>query len=87
VPARRLKLPHLLTSVVVGAVAVAAVACGGDDAETEYYFCAEPVRPDAAVVADAGALADAGPADAGLCGFVVTDPTTCPPGCEPEPLG
>ena len=83
----RLKLPHVLSSVVVGAVAVAAVACG-DDSEREFYYCAEPPRPDAAVVAaDAGALADAGPPDAALCGTVVEDPAQCPPGCEPEPLG
>jgi hypothetical protein len=86
VPAR-LRLPLVLSSVVVGAVAVTAVACGGPS-ETEYFYCAEPYRPDAAVVAaDAGPPADAAVPDAARCGFVVEDPAQCPPGCEPEPLG
>ena len=83
----RLRIPLVLTSVVVGAVAVTAVACGGD-AEKEYIYCAEPYRPDAAVVAaDAGPPADAAVPDAAVCGFVVEAPAQCPPGCEPEPLG
>jgi hypothetical protein len=79
-----LKLPAKLVCSVVGAVGLAAVACGGDDdpvadaavadAPAETYFCI-----------DDGTLPDAGPGqDAGaMCGVVVTDPADCPPGCVP----
>jgi hypothetical protein len=66
-----LRLPLVLTSVVVGVVAVA--ACGGGEEPEHTYHCFGPIGPDAG----------AGEPDAGMCGQDVTDPADCPEGCEP----
>jgi hypothetical protein len=70
----RLRLPLVLTSVVVAAVAVA--ACTNDEPEPETYFCVSGDVPDAG----------AGQPDAALCGQIVHDPQDCPPGCIAESL-
>jgi hypothetical protein len=77
----RLRLPLVLTSVVLGSAAAIA-ACTPD--EPERYFCIDesPYFPDAALAVDAGPAPDALE-----CGPVVDDPAKCPPGCTPEPLG
>ncbi len=67
----RLRLPLVLTSVIVGTVAV--VACSGDDEPPRQLFCVE--RGD---LADAGA----GAPDAQMCGQLVARPQDCPEGCE-----
>jgi hypothetical protein len=76
VPKRpRLRLPLVLTSVVLG-TAAAIVACTPE--EEDHFFCVsqEPV-------------VDAGPnaPDAATCGQIVDNVNDCPPGCSPEPLG
>ena len=80
-PPKRLRLPLVLTSVVLGSAA-AVVACTSDEPEPSYYYCIEHEPP-----ADAALVADAGPAPDSPCGQVVTDPAECPPGCDPESLG
>jgi hypothetical protein len=77
----RLRLPLVLTSVVLGSAA-AIVACTPD--QPEHYHCIDvsPYFPDAALTVDAGPMADAL-----ACGPIVDDRTLCPPGCTPEPLG
>jgi hypothetical protein len=72
---KRLRLPLVLTSVVLG-TASAIVACTPE--EENGFFC----------VSDLPAV-DAGPTspDATPCGQIVGNANDCPPGCEPESLG
>ena len=70
----KLRLPLVLTSVIVGTTAAAAatlVACD-DDPEEGGIYCFD-TRPDGG----------AGTPDATPCPTRVEDPEDCPPGCEP----
>ena len=73
---KRLRLPLVLTTVVLG-TAAAVAACIPDEGQ-DSYFC----------VTDLPAI-DAGPTspDAAVCDQVVHNVNDCPPGCVPEPLG